>query len=107
MTPTNIRSFLCLPGYYRRFEDVFPSIASPLTTLTQKNKKFEWSETCEGSLQILKDRLNFAQVLTLPEGTKGFVVYCDSSRVDLVCVLMQHGKLVAYASRQIKVHERN
>ena len=46
-------------------------------------------------------------VLTLPEGTKGFVVYCDSSRVDLVCVLMQRGKLVAYASRQIKVHERN
>ena len=87
--------------------DGFASIASPLTTLTQKNMKFEWSEAYEKSFQILKDRLTNAPVLTLLEGTKGFVVYCDASRVGLGCVLMQHGKLIAYASRQLKVHEKN
>ena len=79
--------------------DIFSSIASLLTTLTQKSKKFEWSEECEKSFQILKDRLTFALVLTLSEGTKGFIVYCDASRVGLGCVLMQHRKVVAYASR--------
>ena len=63
--------------------DSFASIASPLTTLTQKSKKFEWSEACERSFKILKDRLTSALVLTLPEGTKGFIVYCDASRVGL------------------------
>ena len=56
---------------------------------------------------MLKDRLASAPVLTLSEGTKGFVVYCDASRVGLGCVLMKHGKVIAYASRQLKVHERN
>ena len=70
--------------------DGFASIASPLTTLTQKSVKFEWSEACERSFQILKDRLTSAPVLTLQEGTKGFVVYCDASRVGFDCVLMQH-----------------
>ena len=55
----------------------------------------------------MKNRLTFAPVLTLPKGTKGFVVYCDESRVDLGCVLMQHGKVIAYAYRQVKEHERN
>ena len=56
---------------------------------------------------MLKDMLTSALVLTLPEGTKDFVVYCDASRVGLRCVLMQHGKVIAYASRKLKVHERN
>ena len=107
LTPTDIRSFLGLAGYYQRFVDVFACIESPLTTLTQKSKKFEWSEACERSFKILKDRLTSALVLTLPEGTKGFVVYYDASRVGLGCVLMQHEKVVAYVSRQLKVHERN
>ena len=59
--------------------DGFTSIASPLTTLTQKSKKFEWLEACEKSFQLLKDRITADPVLTLPEGTKGFVVYCDAS----------------------------
>ena len=59
--------------------DVFVCIASPLTTLTQKSKKFEWSEACDKSFQLLKSRLTSALVLTLPEGTKGFVVYNDTS----------------------------
>ena len=83
--------------------DGFSSIVSRLTTLTQKSKKFEWSEACERSFQILKDRLTFALVLTLSEGTKGFVVYCDASRVGLGCMLMHHRNVVAYASRQLKV----
>ncbi|KAH0738661.1 hypothetical protein KY290_037366 [Solanum tuberosum] len=106
-SPTEIRSFLGLAGYYRRFVEGFSSIASPLTKLTQKAVKFQWSEACEKSFQELKKRLITAPVLTLPEGTQGFVVYCDASRVGLGCVLMQNGKVIAYASRQLKVHERN
>ena len=96
-----------LAGYYRRCVDGFLSTASTLTTLTQKSMKFEWSEVCERSFQILKERITFALVLTLLEGTKGFVVYYDASRVLLGCVLMQYGKVVAYASRQLKLHEKN
>ena len=80
LTPNDIRNFLGLAGYYRRFVYGFASIAS-LNTLTQNHKKFEWSEACETNFQILKDGLTSAPVLTLPEGTKGFVVYCDASRV--------------------------
>ena len=87
--------------------DGFTSIASPLTTLNQKSKNFEWSEACEKRFQHLKDKLTSAPVLTLPEGTKGLVVYCNASRVGLGCALMKNGKVIAYASRQLKVHERN
>ena len=77
-----------LAGYYRRFIDGFASIGSPLTTLTQNSKKFEWSKACEKSFQLLKDRLISAPVLTLKEGTKGFVVYNYASQKGLGCVLM-------------------
>ena len=87
--------------------DGFAPIKSPLTTLTQKFKKFEWSESCERSFQMLKDRFTSAPVLTLLEGTKGFVMYYDASLMGLGCVLMQHGKVIAYAFSQLKVHERN
>ncbi|KAH0661560.1 hypothetical protein KY284_026491 [Solanum tuberosum] len=107
LSPSDIRSFLGLAGYYRRFVEGFSSIASPLTALTQKKSKFEWSESCERSFQLLKDKLTSVLVLTLSEGTEGFVVYCDASRVGLGCVLMQHDKVIAYASRQLKVHEKN
>ncbi|KAH0716653.1 hypothetical protein KY290_012914 [Solanum tuberosum] len=85
-----------------RFVEGFSSIASPLTALTQKKSKFEWSKSCEKSFQLLKHKLTSAPVLTLSEGTERFVVYCDASRVGLGCVLMQHGKIIAYASRQLK-----
>ena len=78
-TTTNSRSFVDLAGYYQRYVDGFPSIASPLTTLTQKSKKFEWSNACEKSLYVLKDRLTSALVLTILESTMGFVVYCNAS----------------------------
>ena len=107
LTPSDIRSFLGLAGYYRRFVEGFSSLASPMTKLTQKKAKFVWSDECEESFQTLKERLVSAPILSLPDGLEGFVVYCDASRIGLGCVLMQSGKVIAYASRQLKVHEKN
>ena len=88
MTPTEVRSFLGLAGYYRRFVEGFSSLSAPLTKLTQKAIKFQWTEACEHSFQELKDRLTSAPVLALPEGSEGYAVYCDASGVGLGCVLM-------------------
>ena len=104
---TEIRSFLGLAGYYRRFVENFSRIAAPLTRLTQKGVKFVWSEACEEVFQKLKNCLTSAPVLTLPSDGGGFTVYCDASRVGLGCVLMQHGRVIAYASRQLKGYEQN
>lgn len=104
---TEIRSFLGLAGYYRRFVKDFSLIAKSLTRLTQKNVKFEWTDQCEQSFLELKDRLVTAPILTLPSDNVGFVIYSDASHQGLGCVLMQHGKVIAYASRQLKPHERN
>ena len=106
-TPSEIRSFLGLAGYYRRFIANFSKIAKPLTMLTQKNKKYEWGDEQEVAFQTLKDSLCNAPILTLPDGPDDFVVYCDASNQGLGCVLMQRGKVIAYASRQLKVHEKN
>ena len=92
LKPTDMRSFLGLAEYYRRLMDGFASIASPLTTLIRKHVKFEWSEACERSFQTLKDRLNSAPVLNLPEGTKGFVVYCDAFRMGWGVFLFNMGR---------------
>ena len=105
LTPTYIQIFFGLAGYYMRFIDGFASISSPLITLTQKNVKFEWLEACERAFQGFKEKIAFAPIVTVSEGTKGFVVYCDSSRVGLSCLLRKHGKVIAYTSRQLKVHE--
>ena len=104
-TMTEIRSFLDLAGYYRRFVQYFSRIAAPMTRLTQKNAKFVWSDACENSFQLLKEKLTTAPVLTLPNGEGKFTVYCDASRVRLGCVLIRNGRVVAYASRQLKKHE--
>ena len=93
---TNIRSFLGLAGYYRRFVEGFSSITSSLTRLTQNMVKFQWSDDCEKSFAELKTRLTTTPVLTLPRGSDG----CDASRVGLGCVLMQRDKLISYASRK-------
>jgi len=108
--PTNvieIRSFLGLAGYYRRFIEGFSTIASPLTKLTRKEVRFVWSKEYEASFQELKERLTSAPVLALPSGIEGFVVYSDASKRGMGCVLMQHGRVIAYASRQLKSHEVN
>jgi hypothetical protein len=97
----DIRSFLGLAGYYRRFIENFSKIAKPMMELLKKEKKFEWSDTCEASFQELKQRLVTAPVLCLPDIQKDFQVYCDASRQGLGSGLMQDGKVVSYASRQL------
>ncbi|GKC29955.1 putative nucleotidyltransferase, ribonuclease H [Tanacetum coccineum] len=106
-TPSEVRSFLGLAGYYRRFIENFSKIAKSLTILTQKCKTFDWGEEQELAFQTLKDKLCNAPVLALPDGPEDFVVYCDASGLGLGCVLMQRGKVIAYASRQLKIHEKN
>nr|AAN01260.1 Putative retroelement [Oryza sativa Japonica Group]AAP53141.1 retrotransposon protein, putative, Ty3-gypsy subclass [Oryza sativa Japonica Group] len=106
-TVSEIRSFLGLAGYYRRFIENFSKIAKPMTRLLQKDVKYKWSEECEQSFQELKSRLISAPILILPDPKKGFQVYCDASKLGLGCVLMQDGKVVAYASRQLRPHEKN
>ncbi|XP_049378066.1 LOW QUALITY PROTEIN: uncharacterized protein LOC125842802 [Solanum stenotomum] len=104
---TEIRSFVGLAGYYRRFVEGFSTIAAPLTRLTRVDVPFVWSEECEASFLRLKELLTTAPILTLPVEGEGFTVYCDASGVGLGCVLMQQGRVIAYASRQLKIHERN
>ncbi|GJU74570.1 hypothetical protein Tco_1265975 [Tanacetum coccineum] len=106
-TPSEIRQFLGLAGYYRRFIEGFSKIAKPMTELTQKNQKFNWGEEQETTFQLLKQKLCAAPILALPEGSDDFVVYCDASIKGLGAVLMQRMKVIAYASRQLKVHEKN
>ncbi|GJY97315.1 putative reverse transcriptase domain-containing protein [Tanacetum coccineum] len=106
-TPTEIRSFLGMAGYYRRFIANFSKIAKPLTLLTPKDKKFEWGDEQENAFQTLKDLLCDALIFALPEGTDDFVVYYDASNQGFGCVLMQRNQVIAYASRQLKIHEKN
>ncbi|KAL0562094.1 hypothetical protein IC582_002544 [Cucumis melo] len=106
-TVSEVRSFLGIAGYYRRFVENFSRIATPLTQLTRKGVPFVWSKACEDSFQTLKQKLVTAPVLTVPDGSGSFVIYSDASKKGLGCVLMQQGKVVAYASRQLKSHEQN
>ncbi|KAK1660676.1 hypothetical protein QYE76_048835, partial [Lolium multiflorum] len=87
-TQTEVRAFLGLAGYYRRFVEGFSNIARPMTQLLKKDKKFEWTEKCEESFQTLKTRLTTAPILIMPDITKPFDVYCDASKIGLGCVLM-------------------
>ncbi|GJV53626.1 hypothetical protein Tco_1449367 [Tanacetum coccineum] len=106
-TPTEIRQFLGLAGYYRRFIEGFSKIAKPMTKLAQKSVKFNWGEKEETAIQILEQKLCSAPILALPEGSENFVVYCDASHKGLGTMLMQKEKVIAYASRQLKIHEKN
>ncbi|GKD68498.1 putative reverse transcriptase domain-containing protein [Tanacetum coccineum] len=106
-TLSEVRSFLRLDGYYKRFIKNFSKIAKPLTLLTQKNQKYEWGEKQEEAFRTLKYNLCNAPILSLPNGVEDFVVYCDVSNQGLGCVLIQRYKVIAYASRQLKSHERN
>jgi hypothetical protein len=107
-TPQNvldIRSFLGMAGYYRRFIERFSKISKPMTELLAKGKTFEWMSRREASFQELKKRLTTAPVLTMPNMEKSFSIYCDASGQGLGCVLMQDGHVVVYASRQLRKHE--
>jgi len=104
---TEIRSFLGLAGYYRRFIEGFSKIAMPLTQLTKKGQKFKWTEKCENSFQELKKRLTTSPILALTDPSRHFVVFCDAFKMGLGCVLIQDRNVVAYASRQLRTHEKN
>ena len=102
-----VRSFLGLAGYYRRFMRGFFVVSSPLTKLLRKGIKFEWIEKCQNSFEQLKGMLVEAPELMQPTLGKEYTLYSDSSGIGLGCVLMQDGKVVAYVSRQLKTHEQN
>ena len=104
---TKVRSFLGLAGYYRIFVRGFYVISSSLTKLLRKGIKFEWTDKCQNSFEQLKGMLVEAPVLTQPTSRKEYTLYSDASGIGLGCVLMQDGKVVAYASRQLKPHEQN
>ncbi|GJZ38415.1 putative reverse transcriptase domain-containing protein [Tanacetum coccineum] len=106
-TPTEIRQFLGLAGYNRRFIKGFSKIAKPMTKLVQKKIAFEWGDKQEAAFQTLKNKLCSAPILALPQGAENFIVYCDASHKGLGAVLMQNEKVIAYASRQLKIHEKN
>ncbi|GJT10488.1 putative reverse transcriptase domain-containing protein [Tanacetum coccineum] len=93
-TPTEIRQFLGLAGYYRRFIEGFSKIAKSMTKLTQKGIKFDWGEKEEDAFQLIKQKLCSAPILALPEGSEDFVVYCDASHKGLGAVLMQREKVM-------------
>ena len=107
MNVSEVHSFLRLAGYYRKFVERFSKIATTLTNLLKKDQKFEWSDTCQDSFEELRQRLTTALVLALPSGKDGYVVYSEASRQGLGCVFMQNGRVIAYASRQLKKHEQN
>ncbi|XP_016165014.1 uncharacterized protein LOC107607597 [Arachis ipaensis] len=107
MTVMEVRSFLGLAGYYRRFIEGFFRIALPMTKLTRKKVPFVWMSECEESFQTLKQKLTSAPVLILPEPHEQFEVYCDASLKGLGYVLMQHWNVMAYASRQLRPREAN
>ena len=96
---TEVRSFLGLAGYYRRFVKGFSMTAVLVTRLLQKNVKFEWSEKCQANFEKLKAFLTEALVLTQPTYGKEYVIFSDASLNGLGCVFMQEGKVAAYASR--------
>ncbi|WVZ89809.1 hypothetical protein U9M48_036168 [Paspalum notatum var. saurae] len=106
-TVTEIRSFLGLVGYYRRFIKDFSKTGKPMTSLTMKNVKYPWDPKYEEAFTSLKKSLTSAPVLAQPGVTKPFDVYCDASGNGLGCVLMQEGRVIAYASRQLRKHEAN
>ena len=107
MNVSEVRSFLGLAGYYRKFVERFSKIATPLTNLLKKDQKFEWLDTCQHSFEELRQRLTTASVLALPSGKDGYVVYSDASKQGLGCVLMHNGRVISYASRQLKKQEQN
>ncbi|XP_022640492.1 uncharacterized protein LOC111242267 [Vigna radiata var. radiata] len=100
-TVTEVRSFVGLAGYYRRFIENFSRIVVSLTLLTRKDQPFVWTDWCETSFQELKQRLTSAPVLVIPDTGKPFEGFCDASHQGLRCVLIQEKKVVAYASRGI------
>jgi hypothetical protein len=106
-TVHQVRSFLGLASYYRRFIPDFSKLVKPITSLLKNDTKFNWSSKCNEAFEQLKVLLTTAPVLAQPDIEKPFDVYCDTSGSGLGCVLMQEGRVIAYASRQLCRHEEH
>jgi hypothetical protein len=102
-----IRSFLGLAGYYRRFIPNFSKIAKPMTERLRKGVKFSWDQKCEDAFHTLRAHLTTAPVLAQPDVSKPFDIYCDASGIGLGCVLMQDNRVIAYALQALRTHEQN
>jgi hypothetical protein len=100
-----VRQFLGIAGYYRRFILDFSKVAKPITELLKIQNKSAWSPECNEAFEILKRSLTTTPVLAQPDIKNPFDVYCDASGISIGCVLMQEGRVIAYASRQLKHHE--
>jgi hypothetical protein len=106
-TVHQVRSFLGLAEYYRRFIPDFSKIVKPIIGLLKNDTKFDWSSKCNEAFEQLKVLLTTAPVLAQPDIEKPFDVYCDASGSGLGCVLIQEGRVIAYASRQLRRHEEH
>jgi hypothetical protein len=106
-TVDQVRSFLRLAGYYRKFIPDFSKLVKPITSLLKNDTKFNWSSRCNEAFEQLKVLLTTAPVLAQPNIEKPFDVYCDASGSGLGCVLMQEGRVIAYGSRQLRQHEEH
>jgi hypothetical protein len=106
-TVRQIRSFLGLAGYYRRFILDFSRIVKRITELLKNEVKFVWGQKCKDAFHTLRHHLTTAPVLAQPDNSKPFDVYCDASGTGLGCVLMQDNRVIAYASRALRPHEQN
>jgi hypothetical protein len=104
---SEVRSFLGLAGYYRRFIPNFSKIVKSITELLKKGNKYLWSEACNEAFKHLKKLLTTSPVLVQADTTKPFDVYCDASGTGLGGVLMQEGRVISYSSRQLKRHEEH
>jgi hypothetical protein len=106
-TVSEVRSFLGLAGYYRRFISNFSKITKPITELLKKGNKYVWSEACDQAFNYLKKLLTTSPVLAQPDTAKPFDVYCDASSTGLGGFLMQEGHVISYSSRQLRCHEEH
>jgi hypothetical protein len=106
-TMSEVRSFLGLAGYYRRFIPNFSKIMKPITELLKMGNKYVWSEASDEDFEHLKKLLTTSPVLAQPDTTKPFDVYCDASGTGLGGVLMQEGRVISYSSRQLWRHEEH
>jgi hypothetical protein len=106
-TVHQVRSFLGLAGYYRRFIPDFSKLVKQITSLLKNDTEFIWSSKCNEAFEQLKILLTTAPVLAQPDIEKPFDVYCDASGSGLGCVLMQEGRVIAYALRQLRRHEEH
>jgi hypothetical protein len=102
-----VRSFLGLVGYYRRFIPNFSKISKPITELLKKDTKYVWSKECDDAFQTLKKLLTTSPVLARCDIAKPFDIYCDASGIGLGCVLMQEGRVISYSSRQLRHHKEH